>query len=205
MTPPVPECTCQEPEKPEVWPNGAIGAGGQYKAKSKVTLARDLQSVTSAISSPLKKFSFVFRQLQPSPAFTLRCVRDGVQAGPRNQAMSAEGTTPLVEPPLPRSQVVKSNRLQVLLYVVLTLVLTVANVWGGRALLKDTETLTFAVGAPNSEEAQFAGKLAAVLKNTHSRLRLKILPNSDNAKAVAQFDRREADLAILRTDAKLPQ
>ena len=119
--------------------------------------------------------------------------------------MSAEGTTPLVEPPLPRSQVVKSNRLQVLLYVVLTLVLTVATVWGGRALLKDTETLTFAVGAPNSEEAQFAAKLAAVLKNIHSRLRLKILPNPDNAKAVAQFDRREADLAILRTDAKLPQ
>src|SRR6201994_18575 len=118
--------------------------------------------------------------------------------------MSAEGTTPLVEPPLPRSQVVKSNRLQVLLYVVLTLVLTVATVWAGRALLKDTETLTFAVGAPNSEEAQFAAKLAAVLKNTHSRLRLKILPSADNAKAVAQFDRREADLAIVRTDTKVP-
>jgi TRAP-type uncharacterized transport system substrate-binding protein len=119
--------------------------------------------------------------------------------------MSAEGPSPLVEPRLPRSQVVKSNSLQVLLYVVLTLVLTVATVWAGRALLKDTETLTFAVGAPNSEEAQFAAKLAAVLKNTHSRLRLKILPNPDNAKAVAQFDRREADLAILRTDAKVPQ
>ena len=91
--------------------------------------------------------------------------------------MSAEGPTPRVEPPLPRSQVVKSNQRQVLLYVVLTLLLTVATVWGARALLTDTETLTFAVGAPNSEEAQFAGKLAAVLKNTHARLRLKILPN----------------------------
>jgi hypothetical protein len=119
--------------------------------------------------------------------------------------MSAEGPTPLVEPPLPRSQVVKSNRLQVLLYVVLTLLLTVATVWGGRVLLKDTETLTFAVGAPGSEEAQFAAKLAAVLRNTHAKLRLRILPNPDNAKAVAQFDRREADLAILRTDAKVPQ
>src|ERR1700760_902976 len=118
--------------------------------------------------------------------------------------MSAEGTTPLVEPPLPRSQVVKSNQQQVLLYVLLTLVLTIATVFGTRALLKSSETLTFAVGAPNSEEAQFAAKLAAVLKNTHSKLRLKILPNPDNAKAVAQFDRREADLAILRTDAKIP-
>jgi hypothetical protein len=80
MTPPVAECTCQEPEKPEVWPNGAIGAEGQQKAKSKVTLARDLQSVTSAISSPLEKFSFFFRQLQParySPyvAFEMACKR----------------------------------------------------------------------------------------------------------------------------------
>src|SRR5262245_43886901 len=118
--------------------------------------------------------------------------------------MSAEGPRPLVEPPPPRSKVVKSNSLQILLYVVLTLVLTVATVWGGRALLRDSETLTFAVGAPNSEEAQFAVKLAAVLKNTHSRLRLKILPNPDNTKAIGQFDRREADLAILRADVKIP-
>ena len=52
--------------------------------------------------------------------------------------------------------------------------------------------------------AAFATKLAAVLKNTHSRLRLKILSNADNAKAVSQFDRREADLVVLRTDAKVP-
>jgi TRAP-type uncharacterized transport system substrate-binding protein len=118
--------------------------------------------------------------------------------------MSAEGPTPLVKPPSARSQVVKSNSLQVLLYVLLTLLLTVATVWIGRVLLRDSETLTFAVGAPNSEEAQFAAKLASVLKNSHSRLRLKILPNADNAKAVALFDRREADLAVLRTDSRVP-
>ena len=118
--------------------------------------------------------------------------------------MSAEGPTSLVERPLARSQVVKSNSLQILLYVGLTLVLTVATVWGTRVLLNNSETLTFAAGAPNSEEAQFAARLAAVLRNTHSRLRLKILPNADNAKAIGQFDRREADLAILRADAKIP-
>jgi TRAP-type uncharacterized transport system substrate-binding protein len=91
-----------------------------------------------------------------------------------------------------------------MLYVVLTLVLTVATVWGGRALLKDSETLTFAVGGPNSEEARFATRLAKVLKNTHSKLRLRIVNNADNAKAVAQFERRDADLAVLRTDAKIP-
>jgi TRAP-type uncharacterized transport system substrate-binding protein len=117
--------------------------------------------------------------------------------------MNADVPTSPAEQPS-RSKVATSNRLQVFLYVVLTLVLTGATVWGGRVLLKDSETLTFAVGSPNSEEAMFAARLASVLKNTHSRLRLKILNNADNAKAISQFDRREADLVILRTDAKVP-
>ena len=49
-----------------------------------------------------------------------------------------------------------------------------------------------------------AARLAAVLKSTSSRLRLKIAPNPDNAKALAQLDRRDATLAVLRTDAKVP-
>jgi TRAP-type uncharacterized transport system substrate-binding protein len=43
-----------------------------------------------------------------------------------------------------------------------------------------------------------------VLKNNNSKLRLKIVPNTDSAKALAQFDHRQADLAVLRTDAKVP-
>jgi TRAP-type uncharacterized transport system substrate-binding protein len=117
--------------------------------------------------------------------------------------MSADVRKPS-EKPRPRSQVAKTNRLQVLLYILLTLLLTGATVWGGRVLLKDSETLTFAVGNPNSDEARFADKLAAVLKATNSRLRLKIVNSADNAKALAQFDRHQADLAILRTDAKVP-
>jgi TRAP-type uncharacterized transport system substrate-binding protein len=118
--------------------------------------------------------------------------------------MSADVPTPSAQPPLGRSQVAKTNRRQVLLYALLTLILTVATVWSVRVALKDSETLTFAVGAANGDEARFAEKLAGVLKSTHSRLRLKILPNADDAKALAQFDRREADLAIMRTDAKVP-
>jgi len=91
-----------------------------------------------------------------------------------------------------------------LLFAVLTLILTVATVWGGRIWLRNSETLVFAVGDANSLEARFAAKLAAVLKNTNSRLRLKIAPNADSAKALAQFDHRQADLAVLRTDAKVP-
>jgi TRAP-type uncharacterized transport system substrate-binding protein len=91
-----------------------------------------------------------------------------------------------------------------MLYILLTVILTVATVWGGRILLKDSETLTFAVGAPDGDEARFAAKLASLLKSTKSRLRLKIAASGDNAKALAQFDRREADLVVLRTDAKIP-
>jgi TRAP-type uncharacterized transport system substrate-binding protein len=115
--------------------------------------------------------------------------------------MSAEVPTPA---PTPRSRVVTSNRRQVLLFAALTLILTVATVWGGRIWLRNSETLVFAVRNANSTEARFAARLAAVLKNSSSRLRLKIVPNPDNAKALAQFDRKQADLAVLRTDARIP-
>jgi TRAP-type uncharacterized transport system substrate-binding protein len=118
--------------------------------------------------------------------------------------MSAEVPTPNAERPVSRSRVVRSNRRQVLLFAALTLILTVATVWGGRIWLTNSETLIFAVGDANSLEARFAAKLATVLKNNSSRLRLKLAPNADNAKALAQFDHRQADLAVLRTDAKVP-
>src|ERR1700682_70350 len=116
--------------------------------------------------------------------------------------MSAEVPTPNTEKPPTRSRV--SNRGQMLLFVVLTLILTVATVWGGRIWLRNSETLIFAAGDANSVEARFAAKLATVLKNNSSKLRLKIATNADSAKALGQFERRQADLAVLRTDAKVP-
>lgn len=118
--------------------------------------------------------------------------------------MSAEASTPQPDLPRRRLRVVKSNRSQILLFSILTLILTAATVWGGRAWVRNSETLVFAVGEANGPEARFAARLAAVLKTNSSRLRLKIVPNGDNAKALAQFDRKDANLAILRTDAKIP-
>jgi TRAP-type uncharacterized transport system substrate-binding protein len=118
--------------------------------------------------------------------------------------MSAEVPTPNAEKPPARSQVVRSNRRWVLLFAVLTLILTVATVLGGRIWLRNSETLVFAVGDANSLEARFASRLAAVLKNANSRLRLTVVSNADSAKALAQFDHRQADLVVLRTDAKVP-
>ena len=119
--------------------------------------------------------------------------------------MSTEGPTisPTAPPPR-RPKVIKTNQQQVLLYVVLTLLLSFATVWAGRTLVHNSETLTFAVGGPNSDESLFAAKLAVLLKNNASRLRINIVNNADNAKALAQFDRKQADLAVLRTDAKVP-
>jgi TRAP-type uncharacterized transport system substrate-binding protein len=119
--------------------------------------------------------------------------------------MSAEvpTPTPTAEAPPARS-VAKSNRRQLLLFAALTLILTVATVLGGRIWLKNSETLVFAVGDANSLEARFAARLATVLKSNNSRLRLKIVPSADNTKALALFDRRLADVAVLRTDAKVP-
>src|SRR5436190_7163272 len=118
--------------------------------------------------------------------------------------MSAEAPTPHPEMPHRRSRVVKSNRTQIVLFSVLTLILTAATVWGGRTWVRNSETLVFAVGEANGLEARFAARLATVLKNNSSRLQLKIVPNGDSAKALAQFDRKDANLAILRTDGKIP-
>src|SRR4029453_8362839 len=93
---------------------------------------------------------------------------------------------------------------QILLFSILTLILTAATVWAGRVWLRNSETLVFAVGDASGPEARFAARLATVLKNNSSRLRLKIVPNGDNTKALSQFDRKEANLAILRTDARIP-
>ena len=118
--------------------------------------------------------------------------------------MDAEIPTQQTEKPTERSLAASSNRRQMLLFAMLTLILTVVTVLGGRAWLRNSETLIFAAGDANSLESRFATKLATVLKNTNSRLRIKIAPNADNAKAVAQFDRKQADLVVLRTDAKVP-
>jgi hypothetical protein len=43
-----------------------------------------------------------------------------------------------------------------MLCALLTVLLPIAAVWGGHILLRDSETLIFAVGAPDRDEARFA-------------------------------------------------
>jgi TRAP-type uncharacterized transport system substrate-binding protein len=97
-----------------------------------------------------------------------------------------------------------SNRKQVLLFVIATLVLTAVTVWAARVWFRHTSTLTFAVASDAGVEAKFAAKLAGVLQANNSSLRLKIQKNADSDKALSAFDRKQADLAIMRTDQKVP-
>lgn len=96
------------------------------------------------------------------------------------------------------------NRAQILLFILLTLVLTAATVWGARYWFKRTETMTIAIGDPNGIEARFAAKLAAALAANGSRIRIMPVASPDGGRAITRFDRRQADLAVLRTDAKVP-
>ncbi|MHC2433606.1 TAXI family TRAP transporter solute-binding subunit [Bradyrhizobium sp. USDA 4451] len=116
--------------------------------------------------------------------------------------MSTEAPSPAPTPTRPPAA--KSNRAQIIVFTLLTLLLSAVTVVGGRLWLRNSETLVVAVGDAGGPEARFAAKLATVLKTNSSRLRLKIAPNPDNAKALAQFDRRDAALAVLRTDARVP-
>jgi hypothetical protein len=73
--------------------------------------------------------------------------------------MSAEVPTPNPEKPPSRSQVVRSNRRQMLLSAALTLLLTIATVaWGGRTWLRNSETLIFAVGDGDSADVENRGR-----------------------------------------------
>ena len=118
--------------------------------------------------------------------------------------MSAGVPTPSPDKRRSRPPFLNSNGKQVILFAVLTLLLSFATVWGGRIWLRNSETLTFAVGEASGPEARFAIKLAAMLKASSSRLHVRIIPNVDNARALAQFDHKLADLAVLRTDSKIP-
>jgi TRAP-type uncharacterized transport system substrate-binding protein len=169
--------------------------------------AADLQSAGCGISSPRLENCCSFLDIYDhgrvfvGAGFAVPLKR----SGDPDEAMSTEvPSSSAVEKSPAASAVAMTNRRQAQLFVALTLILTIATVWGGRIWFKHSETLVFATGDAGGVETQFANRLAAVLKTNNSRLRLKVVPNADNAKALAQFDRRQADLAILRTDAKVP-
>ena len=118
----------------------------------------------------------------------------------QTEELSGVSFSQLDDPELPWLR----NRTQAMLFVVATLVLTALAVWGIRTWFKETSLLTFAVGNSGQLEARFAAKLATVVANNSKTLRVKVVNYPDNDKALAAFDHKQADLAILRTDSKIP-
>ena len=91
-----------------------------------------------------------------------------------------------------------------LLFAALTLILTVATVWGGRIWLRNPKPWFSRSATPTALKPGSPPSSPTSSRPPTSRLRLKIVANPDSAKALAQFDRKQADLAVLRTDAKVP-
>ncbi|WP_374546467.1 hypothetical protein [Rhodoblastus sp.] len=89
--------------------------------------------------------------------------------------------------------------------LILILVLaTAALTWGGVRLAQNwldrTQTIHFVV-ARDGPDRQFAEKLAQVMAGAHEFIRIAVTSSDDPLDA---FSRREADLVVARSDAKLP-
>src|SRR6516164_6317089 len=117
MTPPAPECTCGEPGKDHV-----TAKCGPMAPFPRVRLPRhaDLQSGPLGISFQGSEYSFFFAIFR-NCLWSAGCVR--LRFRFPGKGMSAE-IPKSAEQPRPRARVAKSNRMQVLLFVALTLILT---------------------------------------------------------------------------------
>lgn len=96
------------------------------------------------------------------------------------------------------------RRLQILLLVLTGLVLTGILVVGALAFFQRPSELTIAVGPVGSPERQFAEKLAELLQEKHAPIKLKLVGLDGGDSPLTRFSRDGADLAILRTDARIP-
>jgi TRAP-type uncharacterized transport system substrate-binding protein len=94
------------------------------------------------------------------------------------------------------------NRSQIAIFVVLTLLLTGLTVFAIHEWLSYRSALTFVVGAGDGVDARFARKLQEVAAADSHSLRISVVPVEDGA--LARFSRGQFDLAIMRTDAKIP-
>lgn len=95
-----------------------------------------------------------------------------------------------------------SNATQKTAFVVLTILLAIAGAFVARYLMT-ARTLTFATGPRGTAEYAFAERLAAATAQ-NKRVRVVVRPQESQAAAVALFGQNKADLAIVRSDTKIP-
>ena len=90
--------------------------------------------------------------------------------------MSAEVPTRVLDGRFSCPPFLHGNRKRAIPFAVVTLLSSFATVWGDRIGLRNSETLTFAVGEANGPEVRFAAKLAAMI----GRASLKRQSGHDN-------------------------
>lgn len=92
------------------------------------------------------------------------------------------------------------NRTRILLLTLVTLLLTAAAVVAANEWYRRPTVVTIAVGPEASPESRFAARLAEVLHQNHSSVRLKVVNWETRAQAVLSFAHRGTDLAVIRSD-----
>ncbi len=98
----------------------------------------------------------------------------------------------------------RTNRLQIIAYSIITIVLAVAAAFGISWFLLNPKPLKLAVGPAGGVYARFAEKLVAVVAR-ESRLTRIVAINTDNdGDSLTRLHRGTVDLAIARTDSKVP-
>lgn len=96
------------------------------------------------------------------------------------------------------------NRRQKILFVCLTVALTLAGLAVARYAIKPAN-LVFAVAPAGGAEHRFADRLAALAVQNNRHLRIKVVVEETPAQALARFGQGKADLALARTDMRIPQ
>lgn len=97
-----------------------------------------------------------------------------------------------------------SNRFQIFAFAMLTLILAILAVFVGSVWFNEPKIVRIAAGPPDSVYHRFATKLAVAVRNNSRNLRISIVPTENSGDGQALLSRAEADLVILRTDAKIP-
>ncbi len=95
------------------------------------------------------------------------------------------------------------NRRQKLLFALITIAITLAGLAAVRYFARPV-TLVFAVAPAGGPEQAFAEKLAGLVAQQSWRARLRVSVEETPALALARFAQGKADLAIARTDMRIP-
>src|SRR5258706_7513399 len=104
-----------------------------------------------------------------------------------------------------------SRRLRIMLRHTWLMIVAVALLCGGAGtvvylLLNQPTELTIAVGPPNSEDVRVVQSIATQLSREQANVRLQIkIIDGGPPDAAAAIDNRQADLAVVRRDAGMPQ